>query len=90
MLTPTLQKEIPVQAYFTMNADQTKRITTDLSFLKAEKCAEYAAMFSRFMAVTGKGEGDKQKRKQLDKDIKEFVKKNGGSDVKTMMKKEGK
>jgi hypothetical protein len=85
-----LQKEKHVQAYFTMNAEQTKRIATDLSLLKVGKCAEYVAMFSRLMAVTGQGEGDKQKRQKLDKEIKEFDKKNGGRDVKKMMKGEGK
>ena len=71
-----------MQAYFLMNDAQTKRVNTDLSLLGMTKCMEYVGMLLKLITTTGSGEGNKQRRKKLEQDMKQFVKANRASSIK--------
>ena len=57
-------------------------VNTDLSLLGMTKCMEYVGMLSKLITTTGSGEGNRQRRKKLEKDMKQFAKVNRASSIK--------
>jgi len=64
-----------------MSDEQKKRITTDLSVINVAASNAYVALFAKMTAVKGKGKSAREKLKELDNEIKELVKRNGGKEV---------